>query len=323
MSGAPVSPHGFGFAFTAGRGRGYRPDQVDAYATALFDDRDAAWERAARLTVLARQMEEELLRLREVVARLAPQTYETLGERARQIFQLGQEEATAVREGARREAQCLADEARAYAESLRSEAQAYADALCAEADEFARQRLLAARAEEDHIRVSTRREVKEGRSEALADLRETRRRCSVMLTGQQEEFVGRLAEAEREAEEGFAALDVHCTERIARAEAELAEAEQTLADARHSEDRCLGEARARADEMLAEARAREERIARETERVLREHGETWDEVQAQMDHVRSSLMTLTGRVPVEVDWEGGGTEPVEPDWEDTRRAPVE
>ncbi|MDV9178590.1 cellulose-binding protein, partial [Streptomyces sp. W16] len=78
MSSASVSPRGF----VAVRGRGYRPGQVDAYAEALSRHRDAAWERAARLTVLARDMEAEADRLRETVAGLAPQTYETLGERA-------------------------------------------------------------------------------------------------------------------------------------------------------------------------------------------------------------------------------------------------
>ena len=58
-------------------------------------------------------------------------------------------------------------------------------------------------------------------------------------------------------------------------------------------------ARVRAAEILEEARVREDRIARETERVLREHGETWDDVQAHMDHMRDSLMTLTGRATAE------------------------
>ncbi|MET7443136.1 cellulose-binding protein, partial [Streptomyces sp. NPDC005568] len=75
MSSAPVSPHGF----VAVR-RGYRPEQVDAFTEALSRDRDAAWERAARLTVLANDMEEDAEDLREVVAGLAPQTYESLGE---------------------------------------------------------------------------------------------------------------------------------------------------------------------------------------------------------------------------------------------------
>ncbi|MCZ9337953.1 cellulose-binding protein, partial [Streptomyces sp. TRM76130] len=46
---APV--HGF----VAVRGRGYRPEQVDVRAAVLSRERDAAWERAARLTVLARR----------------------------------------------------------------------------------------------------------------------------------------------------------------------------------------------------------------------------------------------------------------------------
>ncbi|MGW0414189.1 cellulose-binding protein, partial [Streptomyces collinus] len=59
------------------------------------------------------------------------------------------------------------------------------------------------------------------------------------------------------------------------------------------------EARAHAVALVAEARAREERIARDTERLLREHGETWDVVQTQMDSVRDSLVSLTGRAVVE------------------------
>src|SRR5689334_20593466 len=97
MSSASVSPHGF----VTVRGRGYRPEQVDAYFAALSRVRDTAWERAARLTVLAKEMDAEVGRLREVVARLAPQTYETLGERACRIRELGEEEAAAVRENAR------------------------------------------------------------------------------------------------------------------------------------------------------------------------------------------------------------------------------
>ena len=140
MSSAWVSPQGF----VAVRGRGYRPEQVDAYAAALSQDRDAAWERAARLTVLAREMEEEVVRLREVVAGLAPQAYEALGEGARRLFELGQEEAAEVRERARQEAQRLADEAQAHADGVRDAAQAHADSVLSEADERARQRLLAA-----------------------------------------------------------------------------------------------------------------------------------------------------------------------------------
>lgn len=291
MSSASASPHGF----VAVRGRGYRPDQVDAWVQALSDERDAAWERAARLTVLAREMEAELNRLRETVAGLAPQTYETLGERARRIFQLGQEEAEALRESARRAVEALMEEARAYATGVREAAQAHADAVRAEADECARRRLLAARAEADETRIAVRREVRQCRGEALVAVREKRRRTSGMLTEQAREHAERWAEAERVEAERATALDARLAESTARAERELAVARKAFADAEEAAWRWPEVARARAAEVIAEARSREERIARETERVLCEHGERWDDVQAQVDDVRSSLSSLTGR----------------------------
>ncbi|MGV9241997.1 DivIVA domain-containing protein, partial [Streptomyces nigra] len=138
MSGAPVPL----YDFVVVRGRGYRPDQVDAFVDALSRDRDAAWERAARLTVLAREMETEAERLREEVARLAPQTYETLGERARRIFELVEQEAAAVRGEARKEARRLMDEAQEWADGVREAARTHADAVTTEAEGFAGERLL-------------------------------------------------------------------------------------------------------------------------------------------------------------------------------------
>ncbi|MYS45305.1 cellulose-binding protein, partial [Streptomyces sp. SID5998] len=109
---APV--HGF----VVVRGRGYRPDQVDAYADALSADRDAAWERAARLTVLAKHMEAEAEALREAVAQLGEQTYESLGQGARRLYELGRQEADAVRDRARREARRTTEGARTGAEAV-------------------------------------------------------------------------------------------------------------------------------------------------------------------------------------------------------------
>ncbi|WP_043684940.1 coiled-coil domain-containing protein [Streptomyces xylophagus] len=295
MSSASVSSRGF----VAVRGRGYRPDQVDAYAAALSQHRDAAWERAARLTVLAKDMEADAERLRETVAGLAPQTYETLGERARRLFELGEEEAAAVRESARLAAREEVARAEARAASVLQAARDDADALRAEVEERARQRLLAARAEADDMRIGARREVKEGRTEALAALREVRQRTAGMLGEQAKEHAERWAEAERFAEERAVALDAQCAERVARAEAALVEAQQAFADAELSDRRRQEEAGERAAEVVAEARVRAERVARDTERVLREHGETWDDVQAHMDHVRSSLTALTGRAAAE------------------------
>ncbi|MFI2434784.1 cellulose-binding protein [Streptomyces sp. NPDC018693] len=291
MSSASVSPYGFATV----RGRGYRPRQVEACVAALCAERDAAWERAARLTVLAKEMRAEVDRLREAVEGLPPQTYDTLGERARRLFELGEEEAAAVRDQARRAAQEHVAQAAARALGVREAAREQADALRAEAEERACQRLLAARAEADEIRVTARREVKEHRGEALTALRETRRRAAGLLAEQEKEHAERWAEVEREATARAAALDAHHAHRAARAEAALSEAEQALAEVEESAGRRQEEARARASQLLAEARLHEDRIARETERVLREHGERWDDVRAHMDYVRNSLSALTGR----------------------------
>ncbi|GAA4804975.1 cellulose-binding protein [Streptomyces ziwulingensis] len=291
MSSAPVRPHGF----VTVRGRGYRPVEVDAGVAALSAERDAAWERAARLTVLAREMEEELADLREEVAGLAPQTYETLGEPARDLFRQVEREAAALREAARAAGGRLVEEALAYGRDVREAARAHADAVHAEADEGARQRLLAARAEADEMRIACRREVKAGRGESLAALRGTRQRVLAIHAEQAREHAARWAQAEREQTARAAAVDARLAELLARAAERAAEAERGLAAAEESARRTPEQARARAAETIAEARAYEERIARETERVLREHGERWDVVQAQMDEVRGNLSELTGR----------------------------
>ncbi|EYT79318.1 cellulose-binding protein, partial [Streptomyces sp. Tu 6176] len=131
-----VSLHGFAVV----RGRCYRPDQVNTQVDVLFVDRDAAWERAARLTVLARNMEAELAALRERAAGLGEQTYASLGEGARSLHEHGQQEARAVRERALREAREQYEAARAYADGLLQDARAYADAVCGAAEEEARRR---------------------------------------------------------------------------------------------------------------------------------------------------------------------------------------
>ncbi|MFI8928615.1 cellulose-binding protein [Streptomyces sp. NPDC053474] len=291
MSGSGASPHGF----VTGRGRGYRPEQVEAYADALSRDRDAAWERAARLTVLARDMGEEAARLREVVARLAPQTYDELGRRAQHLLALSEEEAAAVRDAAAADTYELGQAVAAAATELRAAARAYADSVRGEAEERARQRLLAARATADELRAAARRDAKEWRGEALAALREMRRRTSGLLAEQEKEHAERWEATEREIAEREAVADAREAALVAAAEARLAEAKRACAEAEEAARHREEDAAARAAELIAAARVREERIGRETERLLREHGERWDEVRAHMDHVRNSLASLTGR----------------------------
>ncbi|WP_320779864.1 cellulose-binding protein [Streptomyces sp. CRN 30] len=294
MSSEPVARYGFAVVR-----RGYRSAQVDAYEAALSAERDAAWERAARLTVLAREMEEEAGRLREAVARLVPQTYEALGEGARQLFELGVEQAEAVRTDARREHERAAGEAEAAGNRVREAARAYADGVREEAEEGARRVLLAARTEADDVRITARREVKENRRASLEALREVRERTEGLLGEQEAEHAERWAEADRAEAGREAAADARHAELGERAEAAFAEARLTFAEAEESAAQLQSEAEARAAAVLAEARVHEDRVTRETDRVLREHGERADTVRAHMDHIRSSLTALTGNAPVD------------------------
>ena len=82
----------------------------------------------------------------------------------------------------------------------------------------------------------------------------------------------------------------------ARGEALLAGARRELAEAEEAARHGQEDAEARAAELLSGAGMAEERVVRETERVLREHEEGREEVQAHMTHVRNSLAALTGRV---------------------------
>ncbi|MFJ4621402.1 cellulose-binding protein [Streptomyces sp. NPDC088812] len=292
MSSAKVSTPGFVTVL----GRGYRPKEVDTYTAALSAERDAAWERVARLTVLVKEMTVEVERLRETVPQLAPQTYDSLGERARRLFQLVQEEASGVREQARREAAEQVAQAEARAAAVRRSAREEAEELRTEAKEQARLRLIAARAEAHGIRVAARKKVKEFRGEALTGLRDVRQRTAGLLVEPKMAHAERMEAVEREEAERAAAFDAQHARSVARAEEALAEAEREFAEAEEASRRRQEEARARAAEILAEARVRKDRIARETERVLREHGERWDHVQAHMDSVRNNLSALTGRV---------------------------
>ncbi|MFE4846553.1 universal stress protein [Streptomyces sp. NPDC056689] len=121
-SGASVSPHGF----VTGRGRGYRPEQVDALAAELSQGRDDARERVALLTARVEELEAEAQRLRLAVTQLAPQTYESLGDRAREILALAEEEADGVRAAAADDVRRITQDAEARARETREAARAAA-----------------------------------------------------------------------------------------------------------------------------------------------------------------------------------------------------
>lgn len=295
MGAAPLSAHGF----VPVRGRGYRPEQVDREVTALFQDRDDAWERVARLTVLAKEMEGEAALLREGVAALAPQTYEMLGRRAQQILALAVQEDETLRTEAREESQAVIDTARAAAQQVRETARERADAVRAEADAYAEQVLRAATSAAEAARTEARREVTAQRAESLAALKETRRRTRRVIDEQEHKQSEQLATAEREFASREAVLRVEQDELAAYAQVQLVAAQRAFSEAGEQARHGQEDAAARAAELAARARARAEGVVRETERLLREHTEAREEMQAHMTHVRNSLAALTGRATAE------------------------
>ncbi|GAA1349161.1 hypothetical protein GCM10009612_01480 [Streptomyces beijiangensis] len=285
--------------FAVVRGRGYRSGQVDRFVAALSLDRDEAWERAARLTVLAKEMEGEASALRERVAGLAPQTYATLGERAQALLALSSDEADEVRTGAQEAAQAVQTAAEQVARRLADAARADADAVRTEADARAQELLDDAQSTADDLRIGSHRDVKEWRGEALTALKDTRVRTSAFLAEQEKEQAERWDAAERDLADRERACEAREAELAAYAERRLAEAGRALAEAEETARHGQEDAEARGAELLADGRIREERAARETDRILREHEDAREELRAHMAHVRSSLATLTGRAPAE------------------------
>ncbi|MFE9561035.1 DivIVA domain-containing protein [Streptomyces sp. NPDC006487] len=285
--------------FTTVRGRGYRAEEVDRYLARLSGSRDEAWERVARLTVLARDMEAEAERLRVAVSGLAPQTYEELGERARRILLLAEEESETLRGDARADALAAAGAAEAHAERVTELARGDAQAVREQTEVRARQGLLRAGREADDARTEARDDAAAWRAEAQAVLADAARRADALLAEREQEQAERWDAAERELAAREAELESRHAELERYAESRLSEAKRAFAQAQETARHGQEDAEAKAAELIAEARVREERVGRETERILREHGESQDEMRAHMNHVRSSLAALTGRAPAE------------------------
>ncbi|MGY0058964.1 cellulose-binding protein [Streptomyces sp. LZ34] len=295
--GASVSRQGFTIG---GRGRGYRPEQVNRTLAELSDARDAAWERAARLTVLSNELAAEAERVREAVAQLAPQTYESLGDRARLILFAAEEEAASLRTRAEASAQELWDAARAAARTVEAAAREEAERTRVAAEASARSTLESAQADVDELRAASRQDAKEWRTEALSALKETRQRSAAVLAEQERDHGERWEAAGREIAQREAAMAAGVAQLEDRTQLRLAEAKREYAMAEQAARLRQEDAQAQAAEIIAQARAREERLERETERTLREHVERREELKSHLEHVRGSLAALTGR-PVAED----------------------
>lgn len=295
-----VSPDGFAVV----RGRGYRPEQVDRALTELARQRDSAWERAARLTVLGREMEDEVRRLADIVAKLPPQTYDTLGPRAQGLLTTAELEAAGLRERAEAAVVDFQEAAQSHAREVRDAAHEYAVAVRAEAEEWARQARIAAESVSDDLRTKVRHEAAQRREESLAALKEMHRRTAQALAEQEKDHAERWDVAGRELAEREAAMDARVAAMEEYGRTALNDAQRHYADAEEAARHGQEDAEAQASAVRAQARVREERVARETERVLREHEERREELRSHMAHVRHSLAALTGKPVAEDVGEG-------------------
>ncbi|QKV92892.1 cellulose-binding protein [Streptomyces sp. NA02950] len=302
--GASVSPQGFTIV---GRGRGYRPVQVDRCVAELSQARDAAWERAARLTVLANELSADAERLRETVSQLAPQTYESLGDRAQLILMAAEEEETHLRAQAEAWAQEQWEAVQVDARLVRDQARDEAERVREAAEASARSTLEAAQAEVEEVRAVSRQDVKEWRGEALAALKDMRQRTAAVLVEQEREHGERWEAAGRELAERDSAMTARLAQLEEFTQARLADAKREYAMAEQAARLRQEDAQAQAAEIIAQARAREDRLARETERTLRDHLQRREELKAHLEHVRGSLAALTGK-PVAED-PGPGSRP--------------
>ncbi|MFF4697836.1 cellulose-binding protein [Streptomyces chattanoogensis] len=299
-----VSPHGFETV----RGRGYRPEDVDRRVEGLSIDRDSCWERAARLTVLCNEMDAELAELQEYVAKLPPQTFESLGENALLMLRTAKSEAERLRAEAQVAAERIRDEAMEYADRVRDAAESASRELRAEAEESGRRTEEAARAEAAGLADEADEDAEQWRGEAAAVLTDMRHRTDQMWHEQERRQAEEWDAAGRELAVLEAETDRLVAELDERADALLAERRRLVAEVEEAARHCEEDADDRAVAIVAQARVEAERIERTTARVLREHEEERAEVRAHMAHVRNSLAALTGKDPEGLE-DGTETEP--------------
>ncbi|MFG2194285.1 cellulose-binding protein [Streptomyces sp. NPDC048639] len=292
---ASVSPQGF--TAVRGRERGYRPEQVDRIVGGLSASRDETWERAARLTVLVKEMEEKARHLREAAESLPQQTYEGLGTRAQDLLSLAESQSVDLRDAAEAAGHEVREEADAFERTVREHARGVAMRVRGDAEAWAERCRVVAQQVADEMRVTARRDAKELRTDAVAALKEMRERCGDLLADQEKEQAARWDEAGRELAEQEAGFDARVEELVERSEAGLAQAQRRFAEVDQAARYGQEAAEAQAADLLARARAWEERVVEETEAVLGQHAERRDEVRRHLDHVRGSLAALSVRVP--------------------------
>ncbi|MEY9963047.1 cell division septum initiation protein DivIVA [Streptacidiphilus sp. MAP12-16] len=290
-----VSPHGF----TVTR-RGYDPDQVEHSLARLTAERDAAWERLSGLGHRMRALEQKLLdaaeaeRAAQAAAEADPPSYLQLSDRAARMLVLAEEEAVQLRSDAEEWTESLDTRTRADAQQFRANAEGYA----------AQQRRVA---EEAH-----RRELDRARAQAEAERADADRESRAVGEAADEYVVGRHADAEaaaeaarvrlvglqHDADQEQAATDARGVawehQVTAGADRKRTEAERHHKAMQAKAAEIDAEAATQAERILEAAQREAARIAAAAEREQALFTQHRDELQAHLEHIRTTLTTLTG-----------------------------
>ncbi|MQY16844.1 hypothetical protein SRB5_70470 [Streptomyces sp. RB5] len=280
-------------------GEGYRPDQVDEALHRLGEDRDSAWERAARLTVLAREMERELAGLTARMAEFGRQTYADLGDGAVTLFEMARAEADAVRAAGRAEADAVTDAASRAAALTHEAARAAAGEVLAEAEAHWRSVTGAAQAEADELLAAARTDAEAVTGEADRALAEVRRRAAATLADTEAKEAAAARADQGDLREREAAWERDLAGRTERAHHRVEAAQNAYAQAGRATAAKRQASEVRAAEIVAEAGVIAERVELDTERRLRAVGERCEAIRAHLDYVRTGLATITFRPPPE------------------------
>ncbi|MFC7220740.1 hypothetical protein ACFQLX_21645 [Streptomyces polyrhachis] len=286
--------------------RGYRPQQVDAALGRLGEERDRAWERAARLTVLARDLERERDQLARRMDETGPQTYEELGGRATFLLALAREEADGVRAAARQDAQAALAAARADGEELLAAARAAGGGVTGEAEGHWRSIVAAAEAQAAVMLAAARADAQACAGEAGRALAEVRQRTAAILAESEAEELAAAEVNQRDLREREATWALEMAARTAAAQQRLEEAQAVWAEAEKYAAAQRDRSEARGAELLAEASLAVEGVQRETDHRLRGVQDRRTELTGQLEHVRASLAAMVGG-QMNVPAEEGGT----------------
>lgn len=294
---AAVGPHGFEVV----RGRGYRPDQVDRRVAGLGADRDSCRQREHRLKEQVRELTEELERIQAYIAQMPPQTYESLGGKARLILTSSEEAAAHLLATTEGEAEREREAAAEYGRGLDEAAQAFSQETRAAAEDAGRRTVEAARARGRALYDEAEKDAADVRGEAEAALQEMRRRTAAMLQDLEDDHAERWDADGRELAGQSAEMDQYVADLEERGETVLAEVKRFYVEMEEAARHAQEDAEARAAALISQAELEARRIEHATARTVREHDERREELRSHMAHVRQSLAALTGQTPVDED----------------------